>query len=178
MINEKQKFYLLLTAVLLILGAGLIFFLGTEKKEEKEIRTFEKNEVVSPTMNLGYGGAKYYTPELELRPDLAVIYKYDKPLEFNQVGLNGIWFVERDRIVSLSDDSILAVNFQASIINISLSGNNYLPVRVELDGKRIGEIPVSGSGVYAIKPGNTGHSPDLLKLYIPRGIALYSLSFN
>lgn len=158
-------------------GYGLYEFFRNQHVEEKEIHHFEE-EKISPEMGLGYGRSKFYTPEITIRPDLAILYKYRIPLELNQVGLQGVWFVERDRIISLSDDSILSVKFKAPRLFVEMSGKSELPVKIEIDGRPIGEIQVNGEQDYEIVGGAQGYSPHLLTMYIPRGIYVYSLKFT
>lgn len=176
--QTRTLYYIFLALTLLLLGYGAYSFLRTEDQVETEIDTFEETKTLSPEMNLGYGRGRFYTPEITIKPDLAILYKYSKPLEVNQVGLKGVWFVERDRITSLSDSASLLVNFNAPKMFVEMSGSSDLPVRIEIDNRPIGEIRVEGSRDYEISGASNGKGPRTISLSIPRGIAVYSLKFT
>lgn len=163
----KSKWVLLSLAALLIMGAVAWKF------TQSEVKPLEPRPFSIP---LGYGRGNAYTPEITLKPDLALLYKYKKPLALNHVGLQGVWFVERDRITSLSDNGLLSLSFQSPKVYVELSGQSSLPIRLELDGKSIGEIWVEGDLVYEITPSEGG--PHLLTLHTPRGISAYSFNLT
>lgn len=175
--HTKRVFWILLLTTLLVFAYALYHFFHTEERVEKEITQYE-DKTLSPQIYLGYVRGKFYTPEISLKPDLALLYKFTKPLQLNQVGIKGVWFIERDRISSLSDNAILSVNFKGVRIFVEMSGYSNLPVRIEIDGRPSGEIYVDGSQSYEIYQGTADYKARLLTLYIPRGIAVYSLNFT
>lgn len=175
--DERAKYYVLLAASLIVFVLGIVFIFDLLKTDDKDVSAFEKQDI-SPRMNLGYGGEQFYTPELKIKPDLAFLYKTTDKLKLNQIGLDGVWFVERDRIVSLSNNSILTVEFRASTVTVSLSGDNSLPIRVEIDSVPVGKIQLKGPGEYEISTGISVYDVRELTLYVPRGISVYNLKFH
>ena len=180
--KTTQVFAILLVTVLIILGYAASRFVHEEAKETKEIKRFEKEESMplplSPLMSLGYGRGKNFSPELKIKPDIAALYKYSSPLALNEIGLKGVWFVERDRITSLGDNGTLGLVFQAKHVIVKLSGQSPLPVRVEIDGQPVGEVWVEEPREYDITLKEDGQISHRLTLYVPRNISAYSFRFT
>lgn len=172
--DRKRAFYLLLAAALGILGYGLWQFIGTEKKGEQEVVRFEEHKLY-PIIRLGYARGNYYAPGTDIKPDLAVYYKSDKDLGLNQVTLEGVWYVERDRITSLSEGSRLAVKVDSEKLSIMLAGKSDLPVRYELNGKTVGSFKVNGEEEVELSGADGIYFPKVVTLYIPRGVSAYIL---
>lgn len=176
---EKHLLFILAALLaLFLMGLGLFSLMRTEEKVEKEVRGFElkeaKKEPHAPTLiPLGYGRGEAYSDEIHIEPDIALYYHYRKPLQLNQIGLTGVWLVERDRIRSLSEDGILSLSFQAPRLFVELSGQSNLPVRIELDTHPAGEIWVTERREYEISLNNAKTEPQLLTLHVPRGISVY-----
>jgi hypothetical protein len=172
--ERKRAFFLLLAAALGILGYGLWQFIGTEKKVETEVTHFEAHKLY-PVIRLGYARGNYYASETVIKPDLAVYYTSAKDLKVNQVTLEGVWYVERDRITSLSEGSRLTVKVDSEKLSITVAGKSDLPVRYELNGKTVGSFKVNGEAEVDLTGADGIYFPKVVTLYIPRGVSAYIL---
>ena len=180
-----KVFSLLLFLALLLIGLAIYWVTRMEIKEESEIKQFEKVEPkvvekpdITPPTPLGYGRGGNYTEEIKIKPDIALLYTYSNPLPLHEVGLKGVWFIERDRITSLSDDGILSIHFQAPRAFIELSGQSVLPVRIELNNKSAGEFWIDGKREYEFALPDKSFIPHTLTLHVPRGVSAYSFRFT
>ncbi|MCB1114506.1 MAG: hypothetical protein KDK62_07110 [Chlamydiia bacterium] len=157
-----------------VLSYGLWHFIGTEKTGEYEQKLFDEKKEY-PIIRLGYARGSFYAPDITIKPDVAFYYSNQKKLALNQVSLEGVWLVERDRIVSLGDASSLTVNIDSQELYATFSGISHLPVRYELNGKNAGSFQVVQEGEYLLSGASGVYFPKKITLFVPRGIAVYTL---
>jgi hypothetical protein len=149
--------------------------------------TMDTELEITPEIFLGYDGANAYVPALQLIPDSPSNYDAIESLGYNQAGLKGDWEVFSDHVLSLSDDSIIKVNYKGSIVYMVLGGESPVPLGLALDGSALPEqenLIVNEQGGLFIKekrlyqiitiPGGGRHE---LTLTIPKGIKAYAFIF-
>lgn len=159
----------------------------SEEKEEKQPSNLAG---MTPETYLGYKRANAYTSEINVLPDQSVSYNYQNALGSNEVGLKGPWTIGEEFITSDSDHSELSLNFKANRVYLVLGGDNYLPIKVELDGKPLrkefftsdmnheGEIRVKEPRKYDIVDLKGQDGRHILVLRIPKGIQVYAFTFG
>jgi cytochrome c biogenesis protein CcdA/thiol-disulfide isomerase/thioredoxin len=145
---------------------------------------------MTPETYLGYERGHNYTIENKIKPDSIVNYAFKNSLRADQLGLKGEWKVEKEKIISLSDESQLELNFMADQVYLVLGGGSQLPVRVELDGSALpekywtsdmnerGEIFIKEPRKYDILNLHGNKDRHLLILHIPKGIEAYAFTFG
>lgn len=148
--------------------------LGLQALQMKE--PVRSTRPLSPETYLGSARARSYTSEIKLKPGQIVQYDYKKPLKEDQVGLKGKWKAEDERITAEGTDSQLDANFLAKQIYLVLSGDSDIPIKVILDGKPAGEIPMDGNRKYDIVKAAYGQHQ--LSLIIPKGVSAYAFTFG
>lgn len=174
MSNDERTLGGWLVLALAVLGFGLWHFIGTEKSGEAEVYAFEQGKLY-PDISLGYARGAYYAPDVNPKQDVAYFYRPEGKLEVNQVQLEGVWIVERDRIVSLGDTARLTVRIDASELYVYLAGTSPLPVRYELNGHSAGSFKVEEQGEYKLSQASGIYFPKTVTLFVPRGISVYNL---
>ena len=139
---------------------------------------------------LGYNRASGYPATLSLQRDKTAHYSYTPPLEADQAGLSGDWFVGPENIVAEGNDSQLDLNFQATRVYLVLRGKSDEPITISLDGKPLdkkywtkdmdenGKLFVHEPRKYDIVNLHENYGRHLLSLHIPKGIAAYAFTFG
>jgi cytochrome c biogenesis protein CcdA/thiol-disulfide isomerase/thioredoxin len=131
---------------------------------------------LTPETYLGWERGKSYTKDNPVLPDQSGIYNYTSPLQENQVGLKGRWKVEKEKIVSDSDESYLDLHFLAKNVYLVLSGSSKKPVEVFLDGKQVNTFYLKGDQKYDIV--KTVYGSHQLSLKIPAEVSAYAFTFG
>lgn len=131
---------------------------------------------ISPETYLGSDRGSSYTAENELKPNQVARYDYTAPLGNDKVGLKGLWDVEKERIISHSNESTLEGNFLAKQVYLVLSGSSKTAVQVYLDDQLVNEFIVDGARKYDIV--TTSYGRHKLTLKIPEGISAYAFTFG
>lgn len=164
------------------------YLLGLAPLKEKEQEMVVAAGMTHETY-LGYKRAQSYSSEISLIPNREYTYGFDKPLQFDQVGLKGNWDVKAEKIISASNESKLEINFMADQVYLVLGGHSSLPVKVELDGQLLpqkyatddvikGEIQVKEPRKYDILNLRGDNGRHVLSLQIPKGIEAYAFTFG
>ncbi|MFI5343015.1 MAG: cytochrome c biogenesis protein DipZ [Chlamydiales bacterium] len=154
----------------------------------------EKELVMAVAMThetyLGFKRGQSYAEEIQLQPNQVQEYAFTKPLEADQIGLEGKWKVDGEQITSFSDEARLELNFMANQVYLVLGGQSAAPIRVELDGKPLpekywthdmnakGEIFVKEPRKYDIVNLHGEDGRHLLVLHIPKGVEAYAFTFG
>jgi cytochrome c biogenesis protein CcdA/thiol-disulfide isomerase/thioredoxin len=128
----------------------------------------------TPESYLGWERLQRYSGS-ELVPDRVVPYKFPREVPLNTLAYDGLWKVERQRIVAV-DRARLRLHFLAQNVYLVLGGSGNL--RVLVDGKPVRTIHVGGlSRLYTLL-----RYPKLtegeLELRFAPGITAYAFTFG
>ena len=160
--------------------------------KELEDTTKEKmtKRVISPETYLGIQRAEHYVKGMQIKQNQVKEYLGSEPLEDNQVGLKGKWFIGPQNITSYEDGSELELNFIATKVYLVLGGESLEPIEVLLDGKplpkryytedmnRKGQLYVKEPRKYDILDLKGDYGQHLLTLRVPSGISAYAFTFG
>lgn len=144
----------------------------------------------TPETYLGWGRAASYTTENQILPDQPAKYELEFPLDTNQVGLSGLWTVERERVTADANDAKLSLQFTAKYVYLVMDTIDGQPKKVQvfLDGQPItvgataemqtpGVFDVTEARKYDVVslPESGTH---LLELVIEEGTAAFAFTFG
>jgi cytochrome c biogenesis protein CcdA/thiol-disulfide isomerase/thioredoxin len=129
---------------------------------------------MTPESYLGWQRLERYSGS-QLVPDRVVPYKFPRTVPLNTLAYDGLWKVERQRIVAV-DRARLRLRFLAQHVYLVLGGRGSLQVLV--DGKPVRTIQVGGlSRLYTLL-----RYPKLregeLELRFARGVTAYAFTFG
>jgi len=164
---------------------GLASQVETKKEQPK---TMMRN--ITPETYLGYERAAGYHPSIEVEPDQTKMYDYKSSLNVNQIGLKGLWKIERQSITSKSENSSLDLNFVANHVYVVMKSDAPQLVTVLLDDKPLsaqykaddvnneGKIMVNKARLYNILDLKGDYGNHTLTLIVPEGVSLYAFTFG
>lgn len=146
---------------------------------EIETKTPEPRVERTGEMYLGSRRAKHYTKEIELIPNAVTAYSFTKKLPLNTVGITGLWRVSPESITSAGSNCTLEVHFIGKIVHAVLSGETKEPLTVSLDGNEQTKstIFMDGDRTYNLIQ-LEGSKPHTIKVTVPAGVSIYSLTFS
>jgi cytochrome c biogenesis protein CcdA/thiol-disulfide isomerase/thioredoxin len=128
----------------------------------------------TPESYLGWERLQRYSGS-ELVPDRVVPYKFPRSVPLNTLAYDGLWRVERQRIVAI-DRARLRLHFLAQNVHLVLGGRGML--RVLVDGKPVHTIRVGGlSRLYTLLSYPTLREGELELRFSP-GITAYAFTFG
>jgi cytochrome c biogenesis protein CcdA/thiol-disulfide isomerase/thioredoxin len=128
----------------------------------------------TPESYLGWERLQRYSGS-ELVPDRVVPYKFPRSVPLNTLAYDGLWRVERQRIVAI-DRARLRLHFLAQNVHLVLGGRGTL--RVLVDGKPVHTIRVGGlSRLYTLLSYPTLREGELELRFSP-GITAYAFTFG
>jgi cytochrome c biogenesis protein CcdA/thiol-disulfide isomerase/thioredoxin len=128
----------------------------------------------TPESYLGWERLQRYSGS-ELVPDRVVPYKFPRSVPLNTLAYDGLWRVERQRIVAI-DRARLRLHFLAQNVHLVLGGRGML--RVLVDGKPVHTIRVGGLGkLYTLLSYPTLREGELELRFSP-GITAYAFTFG
>jgi thiol-disulfide isomerase/thioredoxin len=128
----------------------------------------------TPESYLGWERLQRYSGS-ELVPDRVVPYKFPRSVPLNTLAYDGLWRVERQRIVAI-DRPRLRLHFLAQNVHLVLGGRGML--RVLVDGKPVHTIRVGGlSRLYTLLSYPTLREGELELRFSP-GITAYAFTFG
>ena len=128
----------------------------------------------TPESYLGWERLQRYSGS-ELVPDRVVPYKFPRSVPLNTLAYDGVWRVERQRIVAI-DRARLRLHFLAQNVHLVLGGRGML--RVLVDGKPVHTIRVGGlSRLYTLLSYPTLREGELELRFSP-GITAYAFTFG
>jgi cytochrome c biogenesis protein CcdA/thiol-disulfide isomerase/thioredoxin len=128
----------------------------------------------TPESYLGWERLQRYSGS-ELVPDRVVPYKFPRSVPLNTLAYDGLWRVERQRIVAI-DRARLRLHFLAQNVHLVLGGRGML--RVLVDGKPVDTIRVGGlSRLYTLLSYPTLREGELELRFSP-GITAYAFTFG
>jgi cytochrome c biogenesis protein CcdA/thiol-disulfide isomerase/thioredoxin len=128
----------------------------------------------TPESYLGWERLQRYSGS-ELVPDRVVPYKFPRSVPLNTLAYDGLWRVERQRIVAI-DRARLRLHFLAQNVHLVLGGRGML--RVLVDGKPVRTIRVGGlSRLYTLLSYPTLREGELELRFSP-GITAYAFTFG
>ena len=130
--------------------------------------------VTTPESYLGWERLERYTGS-ELFPGRFSIYHFSPSLPPDGLTYDGLWKVERQRIVA-GDRARLRLRFFAQDVYLVLSGHG--PLQVYVDGAHVRTVEVGGlSRLYTLL--SYAHEQDgLLELRFAPGISAYAFTFG
>lgn len=135
------------------------------------------SQIGTPELYLGYEFTRgnFGNPQ-GLPPEKIVHYVLpDKPV-FNNVYLEGDWFVDKDHVRLESEKGTILLPFKAKNANIVASGNAELLVFV--DGQPEGKISTSQDDLYQVAS-SSDYSPKLLQINASgKNFKLYTFTFG
>jgi len=128
----------------------------------------------TPESYLGWERLQRYSGS-ELVPDRVVPYKFPRSVPLNTLAYDGLWRVERQRIVAI-DRARLRLHFLAQNVHLVLGGRGML--RVLVDGKPVHTIRVGGlSRLYTLLSYPSLREGELELRFSP-GITAYAFTFG
>ena len=128
----------------------------------------------TPESYLGWERLQRYSGS-ELVPDRVVPYKFPRSVPLNTLAYDGVWRVERQRIVAI-DRARLRLHFLAQNVHLVLGGRGML--RVLVDGKPVHTIRVGGlSRLYTLLSYPSLREGELELRFSP-GITAYAFTFG
>lgn len=145
---------------------------------------------MTPETYLGFERGNSYSSSIKIKPDEVDNYAFDQALSPDEVGIRGEWQVGGEKITSMSDESILELNFMADQVYLVLGGHSAQPLRVELDGQPLpekywtrdmnvrGEIFVKEPRKYDILNLHGESGRHVLLLHVPKNIEAYAFTFG
>ena len=144
------------------------------KGELASVADTTPQHVITPESYLGWERLERYSGS-EIVPDRVVPYKFPRTVTPNTLAYDGLWKVERQRIVAV-DRARLRLAFLAQNVYLVLGGKGRLQVLV--NGKRVRTITVGGlSRLYTLL-----RYPNLregeLELRFAPGITAYAFTFG
>jgi hypothetical protein len=131
--------------------------------------------VTTPESYLGYGRIARYAGS-EIVPNRTVLYRLPPGgLAQNELAYGGFWRVEEERIVA-GRLARLQLHFYAQEIHLVLGGHG--SVRVLVNGKPVGRVPIRGiSRLYLLRR-FPGVREGTLELRFTPGISAYAFTFG
>jgi cytochrome c biogenesis protein CcdA/thiol-disulfide isomerase/thioredoxin len=133
-----------------------------------------QHSAMTPETYLGWERLERYSGS-QLVPDRVVPYKFPRTVPPNTVAYDGLWKVERQRIVA-ADRARLRLGFLAQNVYLVLSGKGSLQVLV--DGKPVRTIQVGGlSRLYTLLQYPKLREGELELRFTP-GITAYAFTFG
>lgn len=154
--------------------------------QEPEIST----RPITPETYLGIDRAKNYQSGIRLKPNETASYDYSSPLQNDQVGLKGQWLANKQKITSMSDVSMLALNFLATRVYLVMDAETPQPVKVFLNGAPLpkkyytddmndaGEILVKEARKYDVINLRGDYGRNEISLKVPKGVSAYAFTFG
>ncbi len=145
---------------------------------------------ITPETYLGYLRANSYTSNLKVKENEAVTYSFKGNLGNDEIGLEGSWKVEDERIVSTGNQSKLSLNFLATRVYLVMDAPELSYVTVLLDGKPLpekyrttdmneaGQIMVKEPRKYDVVNLKGDYGRHVVTLVAPKGVAMYAFSFG
>ncbi|HEX3267780.1 MAG TPA: cytochrome c biogenesis protein CcdA [Gaiellaceae bacterium] len=128
----------------------------------------------TPESYLGWERLQRYSGS-ELVPDRIVPYKFPRSVPLNTLAYDGLWRVERQRIIAI-DRARLRLHFLAQNVHLVLGGRGKLQVLV--DGKPARTIRVGGlSRLYTLLSYPTLREGELELRFSP-GVTAYAFTFG
>lgn len=164
--------------------------LGLSPLKEEFIKESKLRMPMTPETYLGYDRGRSYINKIV--PDKVYDYSYKEQVGEDQVALKGLWKVENEKIISESDDSTLALNFEAGRVYLVIKDQSQSnkPITVEMDGKPIakenytkdmddqGRLYIKDARKYDIVDLKGKYGRHLVVLHVPKGIELYAFTFG
>jgi hypothetical protein len=144
----------------------------------------------SPETYLGCARANNYHPDIMLQTDSSITYTYQKPLQYNQVGLTGPWLAKSDCIIAQSNTCSLDLNFIATNVYLVMESPTPQAITIFLDGKPVeknyystdmnnkGEIIVNEPRMYEIINLKEMHGNHIITVHFKKNIAAYVFTFG
>jgi cytochrome c biogenesis protein CcdA/thiol-disulfide isomerase/thioredoxin len=133
-----------------------------------------QHPAMTPETYLGWERLERYSGS-QLVPDRVVPYKFPRTVPPNTVAYDGLWKVERQRIVA-ADRARLRLGFLAQNVYLVLSGKGSL--RVLVDGKPVRTIQVGGlSRLYTLLQYPKLREGELELRFTP-GVTAYAFTFG
>lgn len=149
-----------------------------------------KSRPISPETYLGYARAEHYPSGISIKPEETAIYSYTSPLQENEAGLKGKWFVGKQKITSKSNDSKLDLNFLASQVYLVMDSEKPQTISVLLDDKPLpaayytadmddkGQALVNEARKYDIINLKGDYGRHKITLIFPEGVSAYAFTFG
>jgi cytochrome c biogenesis protein CcdA/thiol-disulfide isomerase/thioredoxin len=133
-----------------------------------------RHVAMTPETYLGWERLERYSGS-QLVPDRVVPYKFPRTVPPNTVAYDGLWKVERQRIVA-AERARLRLGFLAQNVYLVLGGKGSL--RVLVDGKPVRTIQVGGlSRLYTLLQYPKLHEGELELRFAP-GVTAYAFTFG
>ncbi|MDR3550848.1 MAG: cytochrome c biogenesis protein DipZ [Candidatus Babeliales bacterium] len=157
-------------------------------QQQKERPVAAKN--ITPETYLGYARAAHYHPSISLKHDQTMLYDYQGALAINQVGLKGLWRVDRESITAQSPTSSLDLNFIANKVYLVMKSDTPQLITVLLDDKPVptkyrttdmdvdGKIMITQARMYELLDLNDDYGNHKLTLEVPLDASLYAFTFG
>ena len=164
--------------------------LGEAPITKEPIESHLSNKPMTPETYLGYERGGSYANGIQIIHDKTIDYSFKQALGEDKVGINGLWNVKEEYIVSESDESSLDLNFLSGHVYLVLGGESALPISVDLDGKPLpkeyytkdmdeqGRIFVKDARKYDVIDLQNKYGRYRLTLHIPKGIQAYAFTFG
>jgi cytochrome c biogenesis protein CcdA/thiol-disulfide isomerase/thioredoxin len=133
-----------------------------------------QHQAMTPETYLGWERLERYSGS-QVVPDRTVPYKFPRTVPANTVAYDGLWEVERQRIVAV-DRARLRLGFLAQNVYLVLGGRGSL--RVLVDGKPVRTIQVGGlSRLYTLLQYQKLREGELELRFAP-GVTAYAFTFG
>jgi hypothetical protein len=133
-----------------------------------------QHQAMTPETYLGWERLERYSGS-QVVPDRTVPYKFPRTVPANTVAYDGLWEVERQRIVAV-DRARLRLGFLAQNVYLVLGGRGSL--RVLVDGKPVRTIQVGGlSRLYTLLQYPKLREGELELRFAP-GVTAYAFTFG
>jgi cytochrome c biogenesis protein CcdA/thiol-disulfide isomerase/thioredoxin len=133
-----------------------------------------QHQAMTPESYLGWERLQRYSGS-QIVPDRIVPYKFPRTVPPNTLAYDGLWRVERQRIVAV-DRARLRLGFLAQNVYLVLGGRGSLQVLV--DGKPVRTIQVGGlSRLYTLLRYPNLHQGELELRFAP-GVTAYAFTFG
>ncbi len=137
---------------------------------------------------LGYERAEAYVLENQIVRDEVSEYRYGEELDEDEVGLDGVWRVEGERIVAGEDGASLRLSFLGERVHLVMAGEGVVKVRLngeELtqkyltkDMNEVGEIEIEGARKYDVVDLGEDYGRYVLELEFSEGVEAYAFTFG
>lgn len=145
----------------------------------KKAEELETKKTLTPETYLGFERGDHYHPSLQVQKNIPATYKTIGTLGDNEVGLQGIWTIQDDCIISNSNTSTLELNFTATHVYLVLQSDQPKEIIIHLDGKVMPDkIVIHDARMYEILDLKNDYGRHTLKLECPEGIKAYVFTFG
>jgi thiol-disulfide isomerase/thioredoxin len=146
--------------------------LGLAPLNEKE--PTKSSRPLSPETYLGYTRGHSYN--VDIQRGIIGEYNFTGTLVLNQVGLEGPWKVDAEKITSESGYSLLSMKVLADKVYLVMSGQGN--VIVEVDGKQHKTFALDGERLYTIADMKGDYGEHVVTIGIPAGASAYAFTFG